>query len=278
MIWLVLSIFVDFVFVQLFKVGQRRGLYSPTVVTMNYLIVAVSIFLYLIVTDQFTLSYPMVLTGLVTGVAFISAMLTITHSFEIAPAGAVFTANRMSVAVPVAMGVWVWNEPIDVEQIAGISLAFLALAMMTSGIDGSKHTSGPRALGLFLAILFLQGLSHTCLRSVHYNGLDDAFLQVLMITGATAGTIGCTAITILRRRPRADELKLGGFIGLYNALALCVIMTALSKLPGTLFFPVVGCSVVLLDNLTAHFFWRERLNRIAAAGVAVAALAIVLVV
>ena len=128
------------------------------------------------------------------------------------------------------------------------------------------------------AIFCLQGLSHSCLRSVHYNGLDDAFLGILMVTGATAGSLGWAAIALSRRRPRRAELQLGVFIGAYNALALCIIMITLSKLPGTLFFPVVGCSVVLLDNAAAHFFWRERLNRTAAAGVVVAALAIVLVV
>jgi len=113
---------------------------------------------------------------------------------------------------------------------------------------------------------------------VHYKGLDDAFLQVLMLTGATAGVIGGIFILLKKRRPTLPAVKLGIFIGAYNAGALCVILTALSKLPGTLFFPVMGCSVVLLDNLFAHFFWRERLNRFAMAGVCVAILALVLVV
>jgi hypothetical protein len=55
-------------------------------------------------------------------------------------------------------------------------------------------------------------------------------------------------------------------------------LTALSKLPGTLFYPALGCSVVLLDNLSAHFFWREHLSRSAIAGVAVALLSLALVV
>jgi preprotein translocase subunit SecD len=61
-------------------------------------------------------------------------------------------------------------------------------------------------------------------------------------------------------------------------VALCVIMIALSKLPGTLFFPVLGCSVVLLDNLFAHFVWQERLTRPAVAGVGIAILSLALVI
>ena len=99
-----------------------------------------------------------------------------------------------------------------------------------------------------------------------------------MLTGATAGLIGVLFILLKKQRPKPPAIKLGLFIGAYNAGALCVIMIALSKLPGTLFFPVWGCSVVLLDNLSAHFFWGERLNRPAIAGVGIAILALALVI
>ena len=99
-----------------------------------------------------------------------------------------------------------------------------------------------------------------------------------MLTGATAGLIGALFILWKKRRPTVPAIKLGIFIGAYNAVALCVILTALSKLPGTLFFPVMGCSVVLLDNLFAHFYWNEHLNRPAIAGVGIALLSLALVV
>ena len=99
-----------------------------------------------------------------------------------------------------------------------------------------------------------------------------------MLTGATAGLLGAIFILQRKQRPTLAAVKLGIFIGAYNAVALSVILTALSKLPGTLFFPALGCSVVLLDNLFAHFFWREHLNRPAIAGVCIAVLALALVV
>ena len=277
MIWLALSVVVDFAFVQFFKVGQRRGYHSPTVVSTNYMVVAVTLLTYLLATDQLVFPPDALLTGLVTGCVFVCSMVLMTQTLDRSPAGAVFTAFRMSIAVPVAFGVWLWNEPMAWGQLVGVALALLALVMMTSGADETRHATGWRILLLLVAIFALQGLSHSCLRSVHYNGLDDAFLQVLMVTGATAGSLGWVAIALSRRRPRRGELQLGGFIGAYNTFALCVIMITLSKLPGTLFFPVFGCSVVVLDNVAAHYFWRERLNRAAAAGVAVAVLAIFLV-
>jgi drug/metabolite transporter (DMT)-like permease len=204
-------------------------------------------------------------------------MLLMNHALTIAPVGSVLTAFRMSIVVPIALGIYLWGEPMASTQFTGLVLALIALALMTTHSGNASHVKGFKAFGLFAIICLWQGISHTCLRSVHYNGLDDVYLHVLMLTGATAGLIGSLVIAFKKQRPHKPAIKLGIFIGLYNALALCVIMTALSQLPGTLFFPTLGCSVVLLDNLFAHFYWKEHLARPAIAGVGIAVIAVLLV-
>jgi hypothetical protein len=276
--WLFFAILLDFGFVQICKFSQRRGYYAPVVVSTNYLTLCAVLAIYLLATGRFTFSAAALQTGLITGAVFIGSMSLMMRVLEIASVGAVLTAFRMSIAVPVALGIWLWQEPVVPAQFGGIILAFSALMMMTSGARGGAHATGGRTFGLLFAVFFAQGLSHSCLRSVHYAGLDDEFVQILTVMGATAGTIGFIFIALRMRRPRRPELTTGLSLGTYNAMALCVIMTALSRLPGTLFFPAVGCSVILLDNLSAHFFWKERLNRVAAAGVGLAVLAVALVI
>jgi len=278
MIWLFLSIILDFGFVQLFKFGQRRGYYAPVVVSTNYLVVSLSIALYVLAIDAWALPRGAIYTGLATGIVFISSLLLMNYALTIVPVGSVVTAFRMSIVIPVMLGIYIWGEPMAPTQFIGLIFALIALALMTSHGGSTGHIKGLKAFGLLAIICLWQGVSHTCLRSVHYNGLDDVYLHVLMIIGATAGLIGCLVIALKKHRPQLPAIKLGVFIGLYNALALCVIMTALSQLPGTLFFPTLGCSVVLLDNLFAHFYWKERLTRLAIAGVGIAAIAVLLVV
>jgi len=276
--WLILSIVLDFGFVQFFKLGERRGYYGPVVVTANYLTVAACVGTYLLVTDQFTFADGAIRTGLITGVLFISALLLMNFALTIAPVGAVLSAFRIAIVIPVGFGVYLWDEPMAPAQLFGLMLTLAALVLMTPRAQEDSRFTGLKGFGLLALVCVWQGLSHTSLRSVHYSGLDDVFLPVLMATGGTAGIIGSLFIASKRHRPTLPAVRLGVFIGAYNAVALCVILTALSKLPGTLFFPALGCSVVLLDNLFAHFYWREHLNRSAVAGVAVAILALFLVV
>ena len=275
--WLFFSIILDFGFVQLFKLGQRRGYYAPVVITTNYLVLALAIAVYLFITDAWTFPALALYTGLGAGTVFISSMLLMNHALTLAPIGSVVTAFRMSIVVPIVLGIYLWGESMAPTQFVGLLLALSALALMTSHPGRTAHVRGIKAFGLLIAVCLWQGVSHTCLRSVHYNGLDSVFLHVLMFIGTTAALMGSVVIIFKKHRPQRPAVKLGIFIGLYNVLALCVIMTALSKLPGTLFFPTLGCSVVVLDNLFAHFYWKERLARPAIAGVGIAVLAVLLV-
>ncbi|MGA1196689.1 MAG: hypothetical protein ACO36I_09355 [Candidatus Latescibacterota bacterium] len=278
MIWLFLSIILDFGFIQFFKLAQRRGYYAPVVVSANYITVALSIAIYLLITDAWIFPTGAIYTGLVTGTVFISSMLLMNYALTIAPVGPILTAFRMSIIVPIALGIYLWGEPMAPLQFIGLILALFALALMTSHSGQTHHIKGPKAFGLLILVCLWQGISHTCLRSVHYNGLDALNLQILLIIGTTAGLLGCGVIVFKKHKPQMPAITLGIFIGLYNAVALCVIMTALSHLPGTLFFPVLGCSVVLLDNLFAHFYWKEHLARPAIAGVGIAIISLSLVI
>ena len=278
MIWLIGTSLLDFGFAQLFKFGQTRGFHSHVVVSTNYLVLAAILSTYLFLEDGFVLSRPGLITGLVTGSVFVASLFAMTSALSRAPGSAVFTAFRISVAIPVAAGLILWEEPSAPIQLVGVVLTLVALVLMTSGMDASYHIRRWKLFFILVAVFLLQGISHSCLRSVHYNGLDQEHLGILVVVGWTAGVIGWISIFLRGRRPRIPELKLGTFIGIYNSLALTVFLIALSKMPGTLVFPVLGCSVVLLDNLTAHFFWKEHLNYVARVGVGVAVIAIFLVV
>jgi multidrug transporter EmrE-like cation transporter len=122
-----------------------------------------------------------------------------------------------------------------------------------------------------------QGGSMTCLRWVRYAGLEDQLLKVIMVTGFTAGALGTVFLLVRRIRPSRTDISMGVLIGVYNLIALIALLTALNHVPGTVFFPLLGCTVVTLDNLAAHFFWQERLDRAAFLGVGLALTAILIV-
>ncbi len=278
MYWLPLAALFEFGFAQLFKSSQRRGFYAPVVVSANYLMLSGVLSTYLLVTGQFALTPQLLKVGIVTGCVFIFAMSIMTRALQMAAVGAVLTAFRIAVIVPVAASVAIWGESVSAGQVAAVGLALGALFLMTFRPGQSGGGIGLKTLGVILPVFCCQGVSHTCLRWVHYAGLDGQLPQVLCVIGGTAGTLGALWVVLKGHRPRVGETVMGLGIGLYNMTALLVILTTLSKVPGAVFFPVLGCAVVILDNISAHFYWKEYLSRPAVVGVILAVGAIILVV
>jgi drug/metabolite transporter (DMT)-like permease len=274
-LWLLPVILLSFGFGQLFKWSQRQGHSAAVVVSANYLVLAAVLALYFLASGQWPSSPAAALVGTITGLSFIVSMLVMTHALIHIDAAATLTSFRLSVIVPIVVGVWIWGETATLTQAFGIGLALVSLVLFT----WPRHShSGRRSLVLVAMVFALQGLSQCCLRWVHYADLDSQRLYVLMFTALTAGIVGAIFV-IARRLPlrRADILA-GASIGLFNLIALAVILTALAQIQGTVFFPLSGCGVVVLDNLFAHYIWKEPLGRIGLAGAVLGAFSMLLVV
>jgi len=272
--WLPLAFAMEFGFGQLFKWSEHRDHYAPVVVSVNYLVVAGLLAIYALSRGELAVDDRTLQLGLVTGTVFICSMLAMTRALTLVKASAVLTAFRLALVVPTAVSALVWNEPLTELQAAGALLALVALVLMTRDAGALLHLGNTRNLALVLLVFCLQGTSLTCLRWVQYAGLGGDQPKFLMVTGLVAGSWGALYLLVNRRRPQKGELATGAGIGLYNLVALMVILTALSKVPGTVFFPMMGCTVVVLDNLAARFLWKERLSPATLAGIALALAAI----
>jgi drug/metabolite transporter (DMT)-like permease len=269
---------MEFGFGQVFKWSERRGQYAPVVVSANYLTLAGLLICYYLGKGNLAIDSRTALVGLVTGTVFICSMLMMTRALALVKASAVLTAFRMALVVPTAVSALVWDEPFTGRQVVGVVLALAALVLMTRDAGALLHLGNGKSLGLVLLVFCLQGSSLTCMRWVQYAGIGGDQPKFLMVTGLVAGLWGVLFLLINRRRPiLRGELATGAGIGVYNLIALLVILTALGQVPGTVFFPLMGCTVVILDNLTARFIWREALPPTALAGIGTALLAILFV-
>jgi len=277
LIWLVPGLLLSFGFGQLFKLAQRRGCYAPAVVSANYLTIALLMFFYHLLTGRLDPAPLALEVGVFTGITFIGAMLLMTRGLELVAVGAVLTSFRLAILIPIWASVYLWGESLSPVQLGGIALSLVALVLMTRGGTSGGHLSPVLSLGLLLLIFLGQGIAFCGMRWIHYAGLDPHFLQVLLFITLTAGILGVFFMGWQRRRPRPQDLLMGVGIGLFNLVTLSVNLVALSQVPGTLYFPLQGCAVVLLDILCAQFWWRETLSRTALAGAALGVLAMLLV-
>ncbi|MEE2659143.1 MAG: hypothetical protein VX733_11605 [Candidatus Latescibacterota bacterium] len=271
---------LSFGFGQLFKWSQRKGCHAPTVVTTNYMVLAACLALYFCAVDGLSGISATLTVGVAMGVTFIVSMLIMTAALERMAVGVVLTAFRLAILAPIVASVLLWGELVTGLQSGGIALAVVSLILMTWSVSrgGGSTLSIGSTLVIAFAVFFTQGLCQVCLRWVHYAGLDGQRMQVLMVCAATAGILGALfALVVSRRRPHSQDLVVGAGIGVFNLIALTTLLTALSQLEGTRFFPAHGCAVVLLDSLCARLWWQEAMSVMAMVGAVMAAASILLV-
>ena len=277
MFWLIAACMLSFGFGQLWKCSQRRGLSAPFVISTNYLTIALTLILYFAWSGTLYFSPIVLLVGSATGLSFIVSMLVMTHALEKAHVGVVLTSFRLAIIVPIVYGILVWGETASVLQYLGIGLALVSLILMTWQPSGHHHTNSANPLPLMLGIFLLQGISHCCLRSVQYAGLDEQRMHVLSITALSAGLLGALFVIYRGLKPRARDVKMGIGVGFFNLVALGATLNALSLFPGTLFFPLNGSAVVILDNLCAQYIWRETQSRLGVIGAACGGVSMLLI-
>lgn len=276
--WLVLACVADFGFVQLFKYSQRRGHHAPTVVSINYLTLTGLLGAYLFFQTTSSWTATTVQIGVITGVACIVGMLITTKALQILNVSLVLTSYRISLVVPVVISVQIWGETLSKVQTLGIITALLSLVFITWSAKQKGRQQGVTiALCMVPLVFCAQGTCHSCIRWVHYAGLDNQLLNVLFMIGLTAGILGTLTVVIRRHRPRRSEIFTGAGIGLYNLVAFSIMLSALAHVPGTIFFPTLGCSVVVLDQILAYLVWKEPPSRPVKCGIGLALLALFLV-
>lgn len=275
---LALACLLDFGFTQLFKLSQRLRCAAPVVVSLNYLTITGVLAVYLGLTQRLDLSADILRVGTLTGVVFICSMSLMTWALEKAHVAVVLVAFRLSLVVPIVASLWFWNEPARPLQFFGLGLAGLGLWLVTRTGEGYGRLRGTALFVLVVVIFLLQGTSHTCLRWVEHAGIDKHnHLAVLFVVAATAGTLGALRVVFMRYRPRRIEWTMGIGIGLFNLVALSTILATLAVFHAVVFFPVLGSTTVILESVTAHFLWKERVRPVAWCGVGLAVVAIVMV-
>ena len=277
MIWLVLSSLLSFGFAQLFKWAERRGCYAPVVLSSNYVVLGCLLLAFHLFTGQLNVTRQVLSVGSMTGVSFIVSMFVMTRALEVTKVTMVFMAFRLSVLLPIIADVLIWSERVTTVQLSGIAMGLVSLMLMSCR-GKTRRQSRWQDLGWAVGVFGSQGVSQIFLQSIHYAGLDPLRLQVLMMTAFVAGMLGSIFVIFRRRRPSGSDLRTGAGIGIYNLLALAAILTALSRMDGTIVFPVHGCAVVILDCVFAHFVWKETISRLALIGAVLGAFSMLLVV
>ncbi len=273
-----LGLFISLKFINIRNLNKYQAIainyaIAFTVTTSSFLIEGVDI--------QY--DTKLLLPSVIVGVLFVSSFLAMTICTKRVGIGLTTSLNKMSVVIPVTMGILFLGQKDEIEiKIAGITLALISFILIL------YKKSDERSRGSFilpLLVFLLPGLIDSSMEItktliISKSGESEMFLSGVFSTALILSTI---LVVYDRRRDKIKEpfryetLIFGGTLGFFNFLTSKMLLINVGLMGGSVVFPVHNASVVMLTALTGLLFFGEKFSRRQWAGVAIAVVAVFII-
>lgn len=282
MIWLLLNIFVSGILYVIFRLFPKYNVDNLVAVIVNYL-TASTLGLLLIDTEiSGIFSRPWFPAAFSMGIVFIFIFLLMAASSQSNGISVTSVANKMSLAIPVIAGIYLYNEKINIWIGAGIFLALISVVLSSMKEKNVKIPT--EGYFMLIAIFFGSGAIDTTMKYMQHHYLNEnessAFVMVIFISAAFFGLIWMLISQRDRFRNFNRNSILGGIaLGIPNFGSIYFLILALEKsgLQSSVLYPINNMGVVALSALFGIIIFREKISLVNFLGILLAIGAIALI-
>ena len=269
------------------KVVNSKKLNKYQAITINYI---VAFLLTALFHDKpishalLAMNQQLVISSLWVGFLFIFSFVLMSFSTIKAGIGITTSLNKMSVVIPVLVGMIYLNQTDGLLlKITGILLAILSFVLIL--FNDSKEKVGVKALFLPFSVFLVSGMIDTSMEVVNKKFINEDTPQELFLMGifATASIIGIISVIYDLRKSGSDSkltlkpLLWGSIMGVFNFLVSKMILVNVGLMGGSVVFPVHNASVVMLTALSGVLFFKEKFSKRQWLGVAIAIISVILI-
>lgn len=285
MIDLILAVCCSLAIAMIFKHAGRRRLDRLMLLTVNYA-AALGLAALLLAGEgrsvgAFGGGGALLALGGFTGALFIGTFFLYALATEVAGLSLAVGVMRVSVVIPVLASWGIWGEVPTGPQALGLVLASFAFFLIARPSRRETAAASGQAFVL-LALVFCAGGLVDVLMKTFDEGFAATTSQaafLLLVYGVACG-LGTLLVVVRWRRggrlPSRAVLGWGIVLGLVNYGSTAFFLRAIHQLSGPFVFPANNIAIVLGGALLGVFVWGERLRRASLLGLALAAVALVL--
>jgi drug/metabolite transporter (DMT)-like permease len=285
LIFLLLSILSSSVIFVIFKLYNKYGVNTLQAIIVNYFI-AFSVGL--AIDDQ-----PLDLARipgelwfpgtLVLGCLFISVFYLAAVTTQRSGLSVVSVATKMSVAIPVLFGIFLYSESTGIFKIAGIILALIAV-YLTSIKKSDGIAIKKKNLIYPLLVFFGSGIIDATIKYLETTYVAE--VDVAIFSATIFAIAGCIGISILIIQAVKGTLKitfrniLGGIaLGIPNFFSIYFLVMALRSggYDSSTIFPINNVAIVMLSTFLGILLFGEKIIPKNWIGITLAVISIILI-
>lgn len=285
MLFLLLAISASTLILVSLKLFARFGIDDFTAITVNYIVGSVFGFNFIhwdhTLPEIFTANwFPM---ALITSVLLIAGFVLFALSTRKAGVAITAISSRMSVVIPVLLGLLLLNDQAGIVKILGILLALVALYLTL--LKDNKEKFSFKLIWIPLAVFATTGLNDSAVKLTQHFFLpgsgDTGYVAYAATAFLFAFFIGLT-ISVYRIYKGEKVLYLknlvaGTILGLLNWFSVFYMLKGFEIMEVSIFIPILNISVVALSSLIGFTLFKEKLRPQNWAGIFLALVAILLI-
>ena len=252
-------IFITFRTFPLFKLNNFHAIVVNYIVaaTIGFMIDDSGISILSIYTE------PWFLMAIVIGVFFISMLNTIAITSQKLGVSVASVSSKMSVVIPVILGVFLYNESMSIIKVIGIIMALASVYLTSQKDDGVEFQI--KSLLLPIALFVLGGTVDSLFKLTQAKYIEaNQFMLFVASLFATSAVLGLIA-TFFGKEPiykiKYQSIVAGVILGVPNFASIYYLMQALDAgYESSLIFPIINMGVVALSTILSFIFFKEKLS------------------
>ena len=288
MINLIITITTFSAMVMLFKYFDKIGVNNFTAITFNYFTAGIlALFSYRIENSiielKSNINLNLLTCSLIVGVLFVITFNL--YAFTAQKIGITLStiANKMSMIIPILIGLILFKEEVTLIKVIGIFLAIGAIIFSSKEDKKSKKLSQVNML--ILSLLFIgQGLADGILNWAQKNILNSEnmnlfFTLTFLSAGLAGGLYTFYKIKTSNFKMNKKSILWGITLGIPNYLTLLYFIKSLKNdlFSSYQVFPIVNIGVIVLCTILSVILFKEKVSFYKWIGVGFGILAISLI-
>ncbi|MFA8301127.1 MAG: EamA family transporter [Hyphomicrobiales bacterium] len=269
------SIFVTFRLFKTYSIDNHQA------ITINYLVAALIGYIISPVKPSFENIFQAAWLpfSIIVGLLFIIGFYLFAVSSQKAGVSLTAVASKMSIIIPITVGILLYEESISALKLLGIVTAILSLYLTLKG-DRKEKLVNKSVIILPILLFFTSGTIDTSLKYAVNIHIEDDYMLYLSTVFLFSLLFGLLISAFQKKRIKKINLQtiLGGVIlGLINFGTVYYMLRAMDQFESTTQFPIQNISIVVLSALVGFIGFKERLKMINLFGIALSIVSIILV-
>lgn len=278
---LLLSIIFSTFLVLFFKLFSRLGINNLHAIVINYITAAMTGMLILPFSVQQAFESSWWFHTLILGIVFVSIFLVMALTTQKAGMAVTAVAGKMSMVIPVMVGVLHFKEQLNSWQWIGLAIAVLAVLTISYRNDPVKPSVWVILLPfvLFIGSGFIDTYLNVAQKMLISEYEFIPFTSLVFLFAFISGAIFLIVQTLRNRAFPSVKSILGGILlGVFNWGSLFFLLRALrfAEFPSAVVFAFNNIGIVIASAITGILLFKEKYAWINYIGLFLSVLAIIL--